>query len=81
VVSNSGAVTVTATPSITACTAAGQALVIIGESASNKITLQDEAGLAGSKLHLNGNWTSGLNSSLTLDCDGNGFWIERSRAF
>lgn len=79
VVSNSGSVTVTATPSITACTAAGQSLTVIGESASNIITLQDEAGLAGAKLHLNGNWTSGLNSSLTLYCDGNGFWNEKSR--
>lgn len=80
VVSNSGSVTVTATPSITACTAAGQALVILGESASNVIVLQDESGLSGSKLHLNGNWTSGLNSILSLICDGNGFWIEKSRA-
>jgi len=81
VVSNSGAVTVTATPSITACTAAGQILYIFGESASNTITLQDEAGLSGSKLRLNGNWTSGLNRMLTLACDGNGFWIEQSRVF
>lgn len=79
VVSNSGSVTVTATPSITACTAAGQLLYITGESASNIITLQDEAALAGSKLRMNGNWTSGLNHVLTLLCDGNGFWIEQSR--
>lgn len=81
VVSNSGSVTVTATPSITACTAAGQVLHILGESASNIITLQDEAGLSGSKLRLNGNWTSGLNSMLNVMCDGNGFWIEQSRAY
>lgn len=79
VVSNSGAVTVTATPSITACTAAGQRLVIHGESASNIITLQDEASLSGSKLHLNGPWTSGNHTLIELDCDGNGFWDEISR--
>lgn len=80
VVSNSGSVIVTATPSITACTAAGQSLRVIGESASNIITLQDEAGLPGSKLLLNGNWTSGLNTILTATCDGNGFWVESSRS-
>lgn len=80
VVSNSGSVTVTATPSITACTAAGQMLTIVGESATNIITLQDEAGLSGSKLRLNGNWTSGLNKTLTLMCDGNGFEVEVSRS-
>lgn len=79
VVSNSGAVTVTATPSITACSAAGQLLYIDGESASNVITLQDEASLSGSKLHLNGPWTSGNHVSLTLLCDGNGFWDELAR--
>lgn len=81
VVSNSGAVTVTATPSITACTAAGQLLYIVGESGTNTIKLQDEAGLSGSKLELNGDWTSGLNSALTLICDGNGYWIEQSRSY
>lgn len=79
VVSNSGSVTVTATPSITACTAAGQRAQIIGESATNIITLQDESGLSGSKLQLNGNWTSGLNKVLGVVCDGNGFWVEAFR--
>lgn len=79
VVSNSGAVTVTATPSITACTAAGQRLVIHGESATNVITLQDDASLSGSKLHLNGPWTSGNHVLIELDCDGNGFWDEVAR--
>lgn len=77
--SNSGAVTVTATPSITACTAAGQTLDIFGEDATNVITLQDESGLSGSKLRLNGNYTTGLNTMLSLNCDGNGFWVEKSR--
>lgn len=77
--SNSGAVTVTATPSITACTAAGQHLTVDGESATNVITLQDESNLSGAKLHLNGNWTSDNHSVLSLMCDGNGFWDEVSR--
>lgn len=79
VVSDGGSVTVTATPSITACTAAGQILYIVGESNTNIITLQDESVLSGSKLRLNGNWTSGLNVILSLLCDGNGFWVEQSR--
>lgn len=74
-----GAVTVTATPSVTACSAAGQVLYIVGESASNQVTLQDEAALSGAKLRLNGNWVSTLNQILTLVCDGNGFWIEQAR--
>lgn len=78
-VSNGGSVTVTATPSVTACTQAGQLVHLVGESASNTITLQDETALSGAKLHLNGNWTSGLNVILTLLCDGNGFWDEVSR--
>lgn len=79
IVSNSGAVTVTATPSITACTAAGQQLVLIGESNTNQVLLQDTAALAGSKLQLNGNWQSGLNKDITFSCDGNGFWVETAR--
>jgi hypothetical protein len=79
--SNSGAVTVTATPSVTACTAAGQLVYVLGEDASNTVKLQDESALAGAKLRLNGNWTSGLNSMLSLLCDGNGFWIEVARAY
>jgi hypothetical protein len=78
--SSSGTTTVTATPSITACTAAGQITRIVGESATNLVKLQDEASLSGSKLNLNGPWTSGLNAVLTLLCDGNGFWNEVSRS-
>jgi hypothetical protein len=77
--SSSGTTTVTATPSITACTAAGQQLVIIGESSSNLVLLQDQSALSGSDLALNGNWTSGLNSVLSLICDGNSIWVEQSR--
>ena len=73
-------VTVTATPSITACTAAGEILTLIGESATNTVTLQDNAGLSGSKLQLNGNITLGLNSSITFQCDAAaGNWVEISR--
>jgi len=78
--SNGGAVTVTATPSITNCTLAGQQLTLIGESATNTVTLQDNAGLSGSNLQLNGNITLGLNSIITLVCDAAaGKWVESSR--
>lgn len=80
VVSNSGSVTITATPSITNCTAAGQSLVILGESATNILTFQDNAGLSGSNLFLNGNWVSGLNKTLTLSCDGASHWVEVARS-
>lgn len=81
VVGNAGAVTVTATPSITACTADGQMLFIHGTDATNTVTLQDEAGLSGSKLELNGNVTLGLNQSITLHCDITQVrWIEDSRS-
>lgn len=77
---NAGAVTVTATPSITACTNPGQIVHVVGKSATNTVTLQDEAGLAGSDLKLNGTFVAGLNSVLTLMCDAAaGDWIEVSR--
>jgi hypothetical protein len=80
VVGNGGAVTVTATPSITVCTADGQQLKVHGTDNTNTVTLQDEAGLSGSKLELNGNATLGLNQTLTLHCDiTQGRWIEDSR--
>lgn len=83
--STSGNTVVTATPSITACTAAGQELTIISESAANTITLQNNADLSGSQVLLNGPWTSGENSStpytLTLKCDGAAtpHWVEIAR--
>lgn len=80
VVGSPGAVTVTATPSVTACTADGQKLHIVGTDATNTVTLQDEAGLAGSKLQLNGTWVGGLYSVLNLHCDITlGMWVEDSR--
>lgn len=78
-------VTVTATPSITACTAAGQELKIISGSATATFTLQNNADLSGSQVLLNGPWTSGENNGspyiLNLICDGAGTpnWIEVSR--
>lgn len=79
---NGGAVTVTATPSITACTAAGEQLQLIG--GTNNVTLQDTAGLAGSKLKLNGTLTIGTTSpasySASFVCDAaSGNWIELAR--
>lgn len=75
-----GAVTVTATPSITACTADGQTLTIQATSNTNTVTLQDQANLASSGLSLNGNWIGSKDSSLNLHCDiTQGLWIEDSR--
>lgn len=84
--SSAGNTTVTATPSITACTAAGQTLEIVSESSTNTVTLQNNADLSGSQVLLNGPWTSGENNStpyvLYLVCDGAGTpnWVETSRS-
>lgn len=77
-----GAVTLTATPSITACTAAGEQLQLIG--GANNVTIQDIASLAGSKVHVNGNLTLGTTApasySATFVCDAAaGNWIELAR--
>lgn len=83
--SASGNTTVTGTPSITACTAAGQVLVLVSEDATHTITLQNNADLAGSQLLLNGPWTSGENNStpytIKLVCDGAATpnWVEEAR--
>jgi len=80
VAGSAGAVTVTKTPSITACTADGQQLKVIGTSATNTVTLQDQANLASSGLSLNGNWVGGKDSTLILHCDiTQGLWVEDSR--
>lgn len=78
IVGNGGAVTVTATPSITAGTAVGQVLYVLGTSNTNTVTLQDEAGLAGSTLQLNGAWVGGQYSVLQLLWNGSA-WNEVSR--
>lgn len=75
-----GAVTVSATPSITAGTAAGQKLTIIATSATNTVTLQDVAGLAGSALRLNGNWLGSKYSIIELVWDSDASeWDEVAR--
>lgn len=80
VVGSGGAVTVTKTPSISACTADGQTLKVIGTSNTNTVTLQDNAGLSGSNLQLNGTWVGALYSVLNLHCDITlGMWVEDSR--
>lgn len=52
VVGNGGAVTLTATPTITPTSTDGQLLIIQGTSDVNTVTLQDEATLPGSQLQL-----------------------------
>ena len=80
IVGSGGAVTVTKTPSVTAGTADGQELRIIGTSATNTVTLQDQTNLASSGLSLNGNWVGGKDSVLTLHWDATqSLWIEDSR--
>jgi len=80
VVGSGGAVTVTATPSITAGTADGQILHVIGTDATNTVTLQDNAGLSGSALYLNGTWVGSLYSQLELHWDASlSAWVENSR--
>jgi hypothetical protein len=79
-ISAASAITVTKTPSITVGTADGQKLNIYGTSASNTITLQDQANLASSGLSLNGNWIGGKDSSLNLHWDASqSLWVEDSR--
>ncbi len=77
--STSGTTTITKTPNITACTTVGQTLVVIAESATNLIKLQDQNTLSGSGLALNGPWTSALNTSISFVCDGNSIWVETAR--
>lgn len=80
VVGSPGAVTVTATPSISACTADGQVLKVIGTDATKTVTLQDQTSLASSGLSLNGPVTLGKDASITLHCDiTQGLWVEDSR--
>jgi len=80
VAGNGGAVTVTATPSVTACASDGQELVIIGTDNTNTVTLQDQSNLASSGLSLNGNWVGAKDSAITLHCDTTqGLWVEDSR--
>lgn len=68
-----GAVTVTASPQITAGTAVGQQLILVGNSATNTVTLSDGTGLS-----LNGTWVGGNNAGLTLVWNGT-VWTEVAR--
>lgn len=80
VVGHSGAVTVTATPSITACTQDGQSLVVVGTDNTNTVTLQDQSNLSSSGLSLNGDFVAAKDSSLIMHCDiTQGLWIEDAR--
>ena len=72
--SAASAITVSATPQITAGTLVGQKLIIITKSATNTITLADGNGLS-----LNGPWVGGLDSSIELVWNGNAKWVEVSR--
>jgi hypothetical protein len=72
--SAASAITISATPQISAATNAGQRLVINSKSATNTITLADGNGLS-----LNGTWVGGLDSVLILYWNGNSTWVEISR--
>lgn len=79
-VSGTGGVTVTATPSITACTADSQQLKVYGTSDTNTVTLQDKASLASSGLSQNGNITLKKDSSIQYHCDiTQSLWVEDAR--
>lgn len=80
VAGSGGAVTVTKTPSLTAGTADGQQLKLVGTSATNTVTLQDQANLASSGLSLNGNITLAKDSTLSLHWDATqSLWVEDAR--
>jgi hypothetical protein len=81
VVGSPGAVSVTATPAITACTQDFQKLSVIGTDATKTVRLDDEATVSGSGLKLNGPWIGGLYSVLTLHCNITlGKWVEDNRS-
>lgn len=81
VVGSPGAVTVTATPSVTACTADGQQLKIHGTDNTKTVKLQDQSSLSGSGLWLNGPVTLAAQQSIQLHCDVTlGGWVEDSRS-
>lgn len=80
VVGSPGAVTVTATPSVTACTADGQKLTIIGTDNTKTVHLQDQANLASSGLSMNGDVTLAKDQSISFHCDiTQTLWVEDNR--
>lgn len=70
-----GAVTVTASPQISAGTTVGQELILEGRSDTNTVQFSDGNGLS-----LNGSMTLYANSALTLIWDGS-VWTETNRRF
>lgn len=78
VVGNGGAVTLTATPTITSPVDDGQLLLVMGTSDANTVTLQDEASLAGTKLQLGAaTRLLGAGDHILLSWDAtNSFWYE-----
>jgi hypothetical protein len=76
VAGNAGAVTVTAATQIAAGSVNGQHLTVMGTSATNTVKLSD-----GNGLFLNGPWTGGASSALSLVWDsGSSLWREISRS-
>lgn len=80
VVGSGGAVTLTATPTITTPSADGQFLLIRGTNDTNTVTFQSEASLAGTKLKLGASTrVLGAGDQLLLAYDStSGFWYEVS---
>lgn len=72
--SAASAITVSASPQISAGSLVGQKLTIITKSATNTITLADGTGLS-----LNGSFVGGLDSVLNLVWNANAKWVEVSR--
>jgi hypothetical protein len=66
VVGNGGAITLTATPTITEGYA-GERILIIGTSDANTVTFQDESALSGSTLQLSGGASKTLGAGDTLE--------------
>lgn len=83
VIGNGGAVTVTSTGAISACTADGQRLIVFGSDDTNSVKLNDIATDVNSGLRLNGPWTGKNYSALELVCvfeQGTAFkWWEVAR--
>lgn len=80
VVGSPGAVIVSATPSITAGSAEGQELKVIGTDDTKTVKLQDQANLASSGLSLNGDWIGKKDSVLILHWDvTQSLWVEDTR--
>lgn len=74
--------TLTSTPNVEAGTD-GQIMIIMGNDASNTVTLQDERNLASSGLRLAGgvDFTLGQYDTITLEYDGSAsLWIELGRS-